>query len=71
MRNEATAALAACLLSGALLACGTGPAQAPAGAAPPATLALALPFIEDDFSAALSRAREANLPLFVEVWAPW
>ncbi len=32
---------------------------------------LALPFIENDMSAALSRAREANLPLFVEVWAPW
>lgn len=32
---------------------------------------LALPFIENDLPAALARAREANLPLFVEVWAPW
>ena len=31
----------------------------------------ALPFVENDYAAALSRAREANLPLFVEVWAPW
>jgi hypothetical protein len=33
--------------------------------------AIALPFIENDFGAALVRAREANVPLFVEVWAPW
>ncbi len=33
--------------------------------------ALALPFIENDYPRALARAREANLPLFVEVWAPW
>ena len=32
---------------------------------------IALPFIENDFKLALTRAREANLPLFVEVWAPW
>jgi hypothetical protein len=32
---------------------------------------IALPFIENDFTLALARAREAKLPLFVEVWAPW
>ena len=31
----------------------------------------ALPFIENDFPRALALARETNLPLFVEVWAPW
>lgn len=30
-----------------------------------------LPFIENDYSGALARARAASLPLFVEVWAPW
>jgi len=30
-----------------------------------------LPFVENDFAVASSRAKEANLPLFVEVWAPW
>lgn len=30
-----------------------------------------LPFIEDDYELALSRARERGLPLFVDVWAPW
>jgi hypothetical protein len=37
----------------------------------PADHAIALPFIENDFPQAVARAREANLPLFVEVWAPW
>ncbi len=32
---------------------------------------IVLPFIENDFSRALDKARESNLPLFVEVWAPW
>lgn len=32
---------------------------------------MALPFIENDYAQAVARARDANLPLFVEVWAPW
>jgi len=32
---------------------------------------LALPFIVDNFDAALAQAQEQNLPLFVETWAPW
>jgi len=47
----------------ALAACTPAP-QAPGEA-------LTLPFVENDFSAAVARAREAKLPLFVEVWAPW
>ena len=30
-----------------------------------------LPFINDDYSKALSVAKTKNLPLFVEAWAPW
>jgi hypothetical protein len=30
-----------------------------------------LPFIEDDYAQALAQAGQRNLPLFVEVWAPW
>lgn len=30
-----------------------------------------LPFIEDDYAAALLRARATKVPLFVEAWAPW
>jgi hypothetical protein len=33
--------------------------------------AAALPFIENDYSKALARARTNNLPMFVDVWAPW
>jgi len=30
-----------------------------------------LPFINDDFQKALTQAKQRNLPLFVDVWAPW
>ena len=30
-----------------------------------------LPFINDDFAKALAEAKQRNLPLFVDVWAPW
>jgi hypothetical protein len=30
-----------------------------------------LPFIEDDYRRGLAEARARNLPLFIEVWAPW
>lgn len=47
-----------------------------AGCASPRTTSQAeggapLPFIENDFAQAAARARDAGLPLFVEVWAPW
>lgn len=31
----------------------------------------ALPFIEDDYDAALTKAKAADRPIFVEMWAPW
>lgn len=30
-----------------------------------------LPFIEDDYARALADAKQRNVPLFVEAWAPW
>ena len=30
-----------------------------------------LPFINDNFVKALTEARQRNVPMFVEVWAPW
>jgi hypothetical protein len=30
-----------------------------------------LPFIEDDYSKAVARAKTKNVPIFVEAWAPW
>jgi hypothetical protein len=46
----------------AFLACTPKPASAPFHG---------LPFIENDFDAALAKAQQAAVPLFVEVWAPW
>ena len=33
--------------------------------------AMSLPFIENDYSKALSLAKAKNLPIFVDAWAPW
>lgn len=63
-RRTATIALGLVL---AATAPGCGPK--PGGA--PVEKLTALPFIENDFPRALALAREAKLPLFVEVWAPW
>jgi hypothetical protein len=52
-----------------LAAAGLGCASKPGGGS--AGHALALPFIENDFAQAANQARQSNLPLFVEVWAPW
>ncbi len=30
-----------------------------------------LPFVENDYSKALARAKANNLPIFVDAWAPW
>ena len=35
------------------------------------TLQGELPFVENDYRKAVERARAANVPLFVEAWAPW
>ena len=63
-RFRPTAAVAL-MLGLAVLGCGSKPSIAPPEEA--ATLT----FIENDFPRALALARESNLPLFVEVWAPW
>ena len=36
-----------------------------------ASAADTLPFIEDDYAKAVTRAQVKNLPIFVEAWAPW
>jgi len=35
------------------------------------TSAKGLPFINDNFGKALHEAKQRNLPLFIDVWAPW
>src|SRR5580700_10730416 len=54
-----TVALGGCASSSAP----SGPAIAPA---PPS-----LPFIDDDYTRALSEARASHKLLFVDAWAPW
>ncbi len=48
---------------------------APAASATDAAGALGdarpLPFLSDDYPAALRDARQRGLPLFIEAWAPW
>ena len=39
--------------------------------APVAVATAGLPFIQDNYGAALSEAKQRNVPIFVEVWAPW
>ena len=52
------------LLALALLGCSPSANVATVGAH-------AITFIEDDWSKALAEARQRDVPLFVEAWAPW
>jgi len=40
-------------------------------AAAPASAVGTLPFVADDYARALADARARNVPLVVDVWAPW
>lgn len=44
-----------------------GPVAATGAASPAAPL----PWIEDDYSHAVSEARAKKVPIFLEAWAPW
>jgi hypothetical protein len=61
MRRLARALPAFALVAG-------GCAGPPAEDAPPGPV---LPWIADDYPAALAEARARKLPLFVDSWAPW
>lgn len=37
----------------------------------PAVAATTLPFIEDNYPKARAEAMRRNVPMFVDVWAPW
>ena len=38
---------------------------------PRSVVPAALPFVQDDYAAALAQARQLKIPLFIESWAPW
>lgn len=63
MRKTSAVALFAFL---ALAACARRPVDE---AAPPS--GPVLPFLSDDYPAALAAAQERDVPIFVDSWAPW
>lgn len=76
MRRAAIALLLGTALAagGSAAAAGTAapkPARGKGAAAKPAPKAPVLPFVDDDYAAALAQARERRVPLFIEAWAPW
>ena len=40
-------------------------------AALPALAKEVVPFIDNDYAKALAQAKKANVPIFVDAWAPW
>jgi len=54
--------------SALLLAAALGAA---ASAAAPVAAPEVLPFLENDYPGAVTRAKAAGVPVFVDVWAPW
>jgi len=54
-----------------LLLLATLSARPLAAAAEPAAAGKSLPFLSDDYGAALAEARARQVPIFVEAWAPW
>ena len=40
-------------------------------AATPALAKEVVPFIDNDYAKALAQAKKANVPIFVDAWAPW
>lgn len=59
----------AAVLAASLVAHPAGVAAATA--APPREAGARLPFIENDYAAAVAQARARGVPIFVEAWAPW
>ncbi len=45
--------------------------RSPAHAAHKAPAHGVLPWVEDDYAKALSAAKAKDVPIFVEIWAPW
>jgi len=65
-------ALTTAALASAFAACGGHPANGPGATSATSSPARApLPFVEDDYPAALADARRTGRPIFVDAWAPW
>jgi len=56
----------------AFVACsGGGTGEGAGNAANTSGKTFSLPFVPDDYAGALVQARERDIPIFVETWAPW
>jgi hypothetical protein len=64
-------ALAALALAPALAFSTPSPQPSSASVVSKGAKPMAVPFIDDDYAKAISKARAAKLPVFVEAWAPW
>jgi len=69
MHRARLIAAATALAALAIVAACSRAQEAPPPAA--ATSEHILPFIENDYPAALALAKARKIPLFVDVWAPW
>jgi len=70
MRHILALVVAALLLCGAALAAPPQAAAAKAAKSAPAAQP-AVPFVENDYAKALADAQKRNVPIFVDIWAPW
>jgi tetratricopeptide (TPR) repeat protein/thiol-disulfide isomerase/thioredoxin len=74
MRPLHLAVPALLLLATPFAAAAAAPASTPVShvsSAPHSVTKSTLPWIEDDYAAAIARGRAEHRPVFVEVWAPW
>ena len=49
----------------------TGKTGSAAAQSAPATAAMVMPWIEDDYGKAIAAGKTRQVPIFVESWAPW
>jgi hypothetical protein len=73
-RFAVLAAVLGGLVTSSVHAATAKPEPARSGKARPASGAKwqpVVPFLEDDFGRALALAKERQLPVFIEGWAPW
>jgi hypothetical protein len=71
IRSVVAALLSAVLAAGPLESVAASAAGAKPGSSPTRRAPSVLPFIEDDLDRALAEAKQRDLPLFIESWAPW
>lgn len=70
-RHSPATSIVALIALAAVVACSRQQAPPSTTRESAAEAAHVLPFVENDYPAALALARARKTPLFVELWAPW